>query len=121
VTQAQLLVQGDPARPVARLVGDIDLTNVDDLAATFARTVENTALGLVVDLTAVTYLDSTGLRLLFRLARALEDRQQDLRLVLPHASPLRRVLTLAGVGVGTTVAVLCSYAPDDPDRGCPHG
>jgi anti-anti-sigma factor len=118
VSQPQLRVQGDAARPVARLAGDIDLTNVDDLAADFDRAVENTALGLVVDLSAVTYLDSTGLRLLFQLAEALADRQQDLRLVLPHASPLRRVLTL--VGMETVVPVHCGYAPEDPDRACPH-
>ena len=111
------MLEGDRTRPVARLSGDIDLTNVSELAEALARSVENTALGLVVDLSQVTYLDSTGLRLLFRLSTSLQSRQQDLHLVVPHASPLRRVLVLAGVE--ETAPLLCAYAPGTPVT-CPH-
>jgi anti-anti-sigma factor len=97
----------DASRPTAALVGEIDLSNVDALASSLRATVPNTAAGLVLDLTRVTYLDSTGIRLLFELARELADRQQDVQVVSPHASPLRRVLLLAGVPAA--MPVVCEH------------
>jgi anti-anti-sigma factor len=44
----------------------------------------------------VEYLDSTGVRLLFRLARALASSGGSLRAVVPQAARIRRVLDLAG-------------------------
>lgn len=78
--------------------GDIDLGTVEDLASRIERGVGNDSSGLVLDLSRVTYLDSTGLRLLFRLSRQLASRQQALRVVVPPDSLLRPLLSLAGVG-----------------------
>jgi anti-anti-sigma factor len=105
VTLARVTLWEDPAWPAARLVGEIDLSNVEDLGRQLERCVSNRASGLVLDLAGVTYLDSTGLRLVFRLARQLADRQQSLRLVVPDGSPITRVLALAGV---STVAQVVS-------------
>lgn len=98
-----------PQWPIARLAGDIDLSNVDDLTLALEQSVANHALGLVVDLTPVTYMDSTGLRLLFRLARRLRDRQQTLHLVVPEGARIRRILELSGVAL---VASMTSTLPD---------
>ena len=57
----------------------------------------NRAQGLLLDLSGLTFLDSTGLRLVFRLARQLGDRQQRLHLVVPDTSPVARLLDIAGV------------------------
>jgi anti-anti-sigma factor len=97
----------DAPRPLAAVVGEVDLSNVDTLGRALREGVPNTAAGLVLDLTRVTYLDSTGVRLIFELARDLADRQQDVRVVLPHASPLRRVLQLAGVDAA--LPLLCEH------------
>jgi anti-anti-sigma factor len=94
-------VSDDARWPVARMTGAIDLSNVDRLGRQVEDSVSNRARGLVLDLSGVTYLDSTGLRLIYRLARRLGDRQQRLRLVVPDDSRIRRVLTLAGVGTVT--------------------
>lgn len=91
-------LQDDGAWPLARITGAIDLSNVDELGRQVERSVSNRARGLVLDLSGVTYLDSTGLRLIYRLARQLGDRQQRLRLVVPPGSRVLRVLDLAGVG-----------------------
>ncbi|WP_298460523.1 STAS domain-containing protein [uncultured Cellulomonas sp.] len=88
---------GQAGWPLVRLSGAIDLANVEPLGSRLERAVSNHALGLVLDLSAVTYLDSTGVRLIYRLARQLGDRQQSLRLVVPDGSRIRRVLSLAGV------------------------
>jgi anti-anti-sigma factor len=101
VTVADVQLSGDAGWPVARLTGAVDLSNVEVLTARLEGAVSNRAQGLVVDLSGVTYLDSTGLRLIYRLARRLGDRQQRLRLVVPDDSRIRRVLTLAGVGTVT--------------------
>jgi anti-anti-sigma factor len=82
---------------VAHLQGEIDLSNADDLSGTIARSVPNAAIGLILNLSEVTYLDSAGIRLLFELARRLRERGQRLSLVVPDQTPLRRVLQLTNV------------------------
>ena len=77
---------------VARVGGEIDLSNARDLGARLASAVPNAALGVVIDLSAVTYLDSSGVHVLFELAERLRGRQQQLRVAVPETAPLRRVL-----------------------------
>jgi anti-sigma B factor antagonist len=91
---------------VARLTGEIDLSNAHEVGETLAGAVPNTALGLVIDLTATAYLDSSGVHLLFELAERLQRRQQQLRVVVPEGGPIRRVLRI--VELEATVAVLAS-------------
>ena len=85
------------AWPVVRLSGEIDLSNAEALGAAAESAVSNRARGLVLDLSEVTFLDSTGLRLVFRLARRLRDRQQALRLVVPDGARIARLLMMSGV------------------------
>lgn len=106
----------DDVRPVASVVGDVDLSNAEVIAQSLRQLVPNTAAGLVLDLSRVTYLDSTGIRLIFQLARELADRQQDVRVVVVHASPLRRVLLLAGVSAA--MPVLCEHGVPSDDQEC---
>lgn len=83
--------------PVARMTGEVDLSNVEALGAVLEDAVSNRAQGLVLDLSGLTFLDSMGLRLIYRLARQLGDRQQRLQLVVPESSPVTRVLQIGGV------------------------
>lgn len=104
---------GTSAWPVVRLSGDIDLSNADGLGTAVERAVSNQARGLVLDLSGVTFLDSTGLRLIFRLARRLGDRQQALRLVVPDGARISRLLELSGVA---TVAEVVTTDSQDRAR-----
>lgn len=79
---------------VARLVGELDLANVDELGETLTRSVANDTVGLALDLSGVAYLDSAGVHLLFDLARRLRRRQQELRVAIPGEAPIRRLLDL---------------------------
>jgi anti-sigma B factor antagonist/stage II sporulation protein AA (anti-sigma F factor antagonist) len=97
VTVAHVRFAGDGSWPVAHLDGEIDLSNVDELIGALETSIGNDAMGLVLDISAVTYLDSTGLRLIFRVARQMQDRQQELRLVVPDTALIWRVLRLSGV------------------------
>jgi anti-anti-sigma factor len=59
--------------------------------------VPNDAAGVVLDLSDTTYLDSSGVHLVFDLAERLSSRQQRLVLTLPEGSRIRRVLDLVNV------------------------
>jgi anti-anti-sigma factor len=88
---------------VASLAGEVDVSNVDQIAAALTD-LPNVAAGLIVDLTAVEYLDSTGISLLHELAGRLRLRSQQLIIVCPPTSPPRRVLELTALD--TEVPVL---------------
>jgi anti-anti-sigma factor len=98
LSDAELALDLDGDVLVARLHGEIDMANADDLRAQIVGAVPNSALGVVVDLTDVTYLDSSGVRLLFELSDRLGGRQQGLRLVAPEDAQLRRVLGVVDPG-----------------------
>ena len=52
---------------------------------------------MILDLSGVTYLDSSGLRLVLELAKRLEWRDQTMRVVVADDGWIRRVLRLAGI------------------------
>jgi anti-anti-sigma factor len=102
---ARLELSGDDV-VVARLSGEIDMSNANEVGDELSSAVPNTALGLVLDLTALTYLDSSGVHLVFDLAERLRRRQQQLRVVVPAGAPIRRVLRI--VELDDSVPVLAS-------------
>jgi anti-anti-sigma factor len=101
---------------VARLHGEVDLSNVDDLRSRLVAAVSQDAEGLVLDLTGTSYLDSTGVRLLFELAERMQGRRQRLRLVVADTALVRRVLVLTQLDEhvpidATLEAALAAAAP----------
>jgi anti-anti-sigma factor len=87
--------QGDLV--VATIKGDIDPSNSRDLGRDLAARVPNDAMGVVLDLTAVDYLDSSGVQMVFELAERLEARQQRLAVVVPEDAPAWRVLHIVSI------------------------
>jgi anti-anti-sigma factor len=67
---------------VARLSGEVDASNAPGFTKQLKDAVPNSAIGIVLDLSATTYIDSSGLHLIFDLADALRRRQQVLQLVV---------------------------------------
>jgi anti-anti-sigma factor len=82
------------AAVVARLVGEVDLSNVDEIRTQLVDAVSHDTETLILDLTPTRYLDSTGVRLLFELAERLQGRRQELRLVVDDDALVRRVVVL---------------------------
>ena len=80
--------------PVARVVGEVDTSNARHIGAQLDGAVSNAGPGLVVDLSELGFLDSSGIGVLFGLGRRLTERRQQLRLAVPADSPVRRVLTV---------------------------
>jgi anti-anti-sigma factor len=84
---------------IAALPEEIDLANARAITAMVAAAVPNEAVGVVLDLSGTTYLDSSGVHLVFDLADRLSVRQQSLVLAVPESSNVRRVLELVDVTV----------------------
>jgi anti-sigma B factor antagonist len=82
---------------VGHVGGEIDASNVKWVEERIRMPLTNRCDGLIVDLTATTYLDSTGIAMLFRLATELEQHQQQLRLVFAEGSPVARMASLTGL------------------------
>lgn len=83
---------------VARIVGEIDASNAHDFARELKGVVPNSAIGLIIDLREATYIDSSGVHLIFDLADALRRRQQILHLVVAPDSFVGDVLGVVNVG-----------------------
>jgi anti-anti-sigma factor len=97
--QISVDVQGEDSDVVvARLSGEVDLASADAVGGELATVVPNRAVGLVLDLSGTSYLDSSGISLIFELAERLRRRQQQLHLVVPEDASLRRVLRIVNAG-----------------------
>jgi anti-sigma B factor antagonist len=83
--------------PVLALTGQLDFGSATVLRQAVDGLVRPADPGLVLDLTAVDFVDSAGLHLLVQLADALVAHRQQLRLVLGPESPVRRVVHIAGL------------------------
>ena len=83
--------------PVARVEGEVDASNSAELGIRLRDLVSNRSVGLIVDLTATTYLDSAGINLLFAIGDELVARQQRLRLVVEPTSPIARMLAITSL------------------------
>ena len=83
---------------VAHLTGDIDLANAGSLEQEIlAAFEEGWMLGVVLDLSQVTFLDSAAIRLLFSLHTTLSGQGRSVAVVIPPDAPFRRVLEITAV------------------------
>jgi anti-anti-sigma factor len=97
---------------VARLRGEIDLANARAIGSLVTGAVPNEAAGVVLDLSDVTYLDSSGVHLVFDLSERVAARQQRLALVVPENARIRRVLDLVNVGAVLPVTATSAEGVD---------
>jgi anti-anti-sigma factor len=80
---------------IIRLEGEVDLTNADRLRDAVAAT---TSPEVVLDVTAVSYLDSSGIRAIDRGHRHLASEQRSLFVVSPPGTPSSWTFRVAGFG-----------------------
>jgi anti-sigma B factor antagonist len=94
---------------VARVNGEVDVSNVDEVGSALRRLVTNSAVGLVIDLSRTTYLDSAGINLVFALGEQLRAHQQTLQLVVAEGTPIARMVAVTSLDqVFPTHAVLAA-------------
>lgn len=84
---------------VLRASGEIDVVTWRDGIGEVPSLVQH-GLPLVLDLTDVTFCDSSGVRLLDALARECGRHRAAFRVVAPPGTRGRRVLDLVGIGEG---------------------
>jgi anti-anti-sigma factor len=87
-------LEGRDRLMLARVEGEVDISNVDVLRERLAGGVEEERTGMVLDLSDTEYLDSSGLRLLVDLRDRLRERGQALAVVAPSGGPVRRLIEL---------------------------
>ena len=82
---------------VARLEGEIDMSNATALGAAITARVPGDAAAVVLDLGAVDYVDSAGIHVVYELRERLKRRGQEIRLVVAPDSPIAATLRYADV------------------------
>jgi anti-anti-sigma factor len=82
---------------IAHLSGEIGLSNAAAVTEQLVAAMPNSATALVLEMSGTSYLDSSGVRLIFELAQRLSNRRQKLKLVVPDDANIRRVLVLTEV------------------------
>jgi anti-sigma B factor antagonist len=79
---------------VARLTGELDISGAESTGQRIAEAVPSSARGVVVDMSELEFIDSSGISMLFALARRVGSRRQELRVVAPAGKPVARVLDI---------------------------
>ena len=79
---------------VAHVTGELDVAGASRTGDQIAEAVPTSARGLVVDMGALEFIDSSGVAMLFGLVRRLGNRRQELRVVARDGDPVKRVLEI---------------------------
>jgi anti-anti-sigma factor len=92
---------------VARVAGEIDMSNARELGAAITASVPSEARALVLDLAGLGYVDSAGIHVFYELREHLTRRGQEIRVALAADSPIATALEYAGVQrtLGTAATV----------------
>jgi anti-anti-sigma factor len=98
MTAATVTSQTDGTTVAIAVAGEVDLLNAADVEDEILASIDNQATMVTVDLTNLSYLDSSGLRILFVLSSRLQVLQIDMEVVAPRGSRARRVVELSGFG-----------------------
>jgi anti-anti-sigma factor len=83
---------------IARIAGEMDASNASHIENELTAAVPNSAPGMVLDLSDLSFVDSSGVELFFRLGERLEDRRQRLAVALPKGAPIQRVFEIVRFG-----------------------
>ena len=100
---AEIVLDRRDGYVVGRLTGEVDMSNATYVREQLLASMPNDALALILDLTGCRYLDSAAIEVLFEMSRRLRRRRQELRIVLPPGSPLKRVIELTEVHTAAPV------------------
>jgi anti-anti-sigma factor len=79
---------------VAWVTGELDIAGAASTGERIGEAVPSSARALVIDFSALEFIDSSGIAMLFGLARRLGSRRQELRVVAPTGEPVARVLEI---------------------------
>ena len=78
---------------VLHVLGEVDLANADEFESALLELAEKPG-EVIVDLTACTYMDSSGLRVLATAHKAVDNR---LHVVIPKTGSVHRIFEITGL------------------------
>jgi anti-anti-sigma factor len=79
---------------IARVRGELDIAGAPGMGERIHDSVPTSARALVVDFSELDFIDSSGIAMLFGLARRLGSRRQEVRVVARDGRPVARVLQI---------------------------
>ena len=94
--QFQIFVESDGAAAALRLSGEMDISSEDTFAATVGACIADGASEVLVDLSRLTFIDSSGLRMLIELWQKSRKNGLDLSMV-QGTGQVRRTMEIAGL------------------------
>jgi anti-anti-sigma factor len=100
---ARLSIETEGDVDLARVAGEVDASNVDDLTRRLLEALSNRTRAVILDLSDTSYIDSSGISLIFDTAARMKNRRQELRLVVPPKSFVGEVL--AAVSMADSVPI----------------
>jgi anti-anti-sigma factor len=100
---AELKIDDHGGLVVAHVTGELDVSMAPRMGDQIAEAVPTSARALVVDFSKLEFIDSSGVAMLFTLARKLGSRRQELRVVAPSNEPVTRVLEIVDFGKAAPV------------------
>jgi anti-anti-sigma factor len=100
---ARLSFEDEGDVKLAHVAGEVDASNVDELTTQLLDSVSNDSRALVLDLTDTSYIDSSGISLIFDAAARMKNRRQQMRLVVSPKSFVGEVL--AAVSMADSVPI----------------
>jgi anti-anti-sigma factor len=107
---------------VARLTGELDIAVAQHAGQKIADAVRSSARGVVVDMSELGFMDSSGVSMLFGLVRQVGMHRQELRVVAASGGSVARVLEIvefdraAPVDADVDEAVAKIATPREPEQ-----
>jgi anti-anti-sigma factor len=92
-----LEIEDHGSLPVAKVGGDVDVVVASRVLDRLLGAVRNVDVGLVVDLSQATYIDSAGINALFEVAESLRARQLRVAFVVADSGFVDRVLKIVDI------------------------
>jgi anti-anti-sigma factor len=108
--QLRIFIREREPTPILQLTGEVDMASVPLLRETYDEVCPKPACGLVVDLSGVTFLDSSGLAILLAIHEELQNRGTQLTILAPTPS-VRRLFGITGLD---SVFEIEPLEPEDP-------
>jgi anti-anti-sigma factor len=103
---SDLAIEERDSAMLARLSGELDIAEASSTGERIVEAVPPGVAAVVIDLTELQFIDSSGIAMLFSLARQFDVRRQELRVVASPDGLVARVLE---------IVEFRRAAPIDPD------
>jgi anti-sigma B factor antagonist len=84
-------------RPVTRLWGEVDLSNIETVQRRLRDTISSAEAPVVIDLSGLRFLDSSGLQMLLRLHTAATQEGRDVRFVVASGTFVAELMEMTRV------------------------